>query len=140
MMRWGDTPYPTTFFPNATRLAEAKVLNLHPDRPVSVDYRLPPPLTPRSIDGQVVDARGRAAPGIDIELHDADVPHARESSPSAVGRATTDGSGRFSVTGFVGRRYVVKARNRRNGAREVSVAVPAAPPTAGRFLITMPES
>jgi hypothetical protein len=103
------TPYPTMWYPNARRVADATVIVVSNDRPQTIDFRLPEPLTAVAILGRVVDSNGAGLAEASVTLYDDDDPHAVESWKSSVAYATTDKAGHFRVTGFVGRRYHAEA-------------------------------
>lgn len=124
----GRTPYPSTWFPAGAQKADARVFDVHPERPQSVEFRLPQVLEGVTIRGRVVDASGAPRAGIRVALVDDARPKGPESQPDDVARTVTDATGEFTMSGFSGRRYhVVVQASPRFGISETSVAVPSDP-------------
>lgn len=103
----GDkTPYPPTYYPSARELSQASVITLTTGQKLTgINLNLPPPLEKITITGIVLQADGKPAAGVDVELYD------RERPPRIVPdtEVETDARGRFSIQGFKGRRYSLKA-------------------------------
>jgi len=100
------TPYSTIWYPTVERESDATIIDVRDDGTQSIEIHLPQPLTPRTIVGQVFDANGQVIPRAIVSLYDDDNPHPQTR---AVASANSDNAGRFTITGFVGRRYHVKA-------------------------------
>src|SRR3954447_22557795 len=106
-----DTPYPATWYPNASRPEEARVIEVSDDHSVSIDFRLPPRIPEVTISGRTVGPDGTPMPSVDISLIDRDAGR----SLDAVAFATSDEAGHFSIPGLVGRRYRLRGIEARQG-------------------------
>jgi protocatechuate 3,4-dioxygenase beta subunit len=100
------TPYSKTYYPSGSTPAQATVITLAEGQQLDdFDFHLPLPLTERTITGTVFLQNGKPAAGATLELYDLERP---ESSMWGI-NVETDAQGRFTVKGFKGRRYQLRA-------------------------------
>lgn len=113
----GDIPpYPRTYYPGVASRASAAVVSVEEGEQVrDLDLRLPPRLAGRVVEGLVVWADGRPAPGSYVALN---LLEENELSASAAARA--DERGRFALKVYEGLSY------------QVSAYVPGAAPNASQ--------
>ncbi len=99
-----DLPYKKTFYPFSQDQSKAEIFSLGEGQQLTgIDFRLPPPLTARTIGGTVVWPDGRPAVGAEVTLKDV------ESGRDAKWGIKTDANGHFMVSGFEGVRYKIAA-------------------------------
>jgi hypothetical protein len=104
-----DPPYPRAYYPGVKNLARAKVVSIAEGQELEVeDFRLPPKLKERTIEGVVEWPDGRPATGAYMSLEYTERKW-METSGSA------DLEGRFSIKCFEGFRYLVHADYDDNG-------------------------
>jgi hypothetical protein len=100
------SPYPTTYYPDTADRAQARVFTLERGQKLTnIDFRLPPKLAEIVFSGTVVDARGDPIAEATVDIIDQEDP--RRSLFG--GDVKTDKQGRFTLRGFVGRRYFLHA-------------------------------
>ena len=101
-----DTPYSKIYYPSGSTPAQATVITLAEGQKLDdFDFHLPPPLTERTITGTVYLQNGKPAASATLELYDLERP---DSGVWGV-NVKTDAQGRFTVKGFKGRRYQLRA-------------------------------
>ena len=99
------TPYPRTYYPGVPSRATAAVISVREGEGVrDLELRLPPRLTEREVEGFVVWADGRPAPGVNIYLS---LQEEGEITGSRSLRA--DERGRFKLKVYEGLKYSVSA-------------------------------
>jgi hypothetical protein len=117
-------PYPRTYYPGVTDRAAAQVFRLDGGQKIDdIDFRLPQPVQPTTLNGAVTNADGRAA-SAEVWLFDLDYPPEHGQVDSV--QANADGS--FTLMGAEGRRCLLFAhRNRGNEhlySRPIEVHLP----------------
>lgn len=101
-----DTPYSKLYYPSGGAPAQAAVITLAEGQQLdNHDFHLAQPLAGQTITGTVYLKNGKPAAGADLELYDLERP---ERSVWGV-NVKTDRQGRFTVKGFRGRRYQLRA-------------------------------
>jgi hypothetical protein len=130
-----EPPYPRSYYPGVKSLAQAKIIEVAEGQELEVEnFRLPPRLKERTIEGVVEWPDGRPVTGASITIEYTERKW-METSGSA------DQEGRFSFKGFEGFRYLVHADYDDNGkpmhAEPVEVFVTDDNPPL-RLLITRP--
>ncbi|MBS1820091.1 MAG: carboxypeptidase regulatory-like domain-containing protein [Acidobacteria bacterium] len=103
-----DTPYPAVWLPSATRPSDARVFDVHPDRPQTVTLTLPAPLAPLSIRGYAIGPDEQRRAGARVSLIDDDAADGGASART-VDSVETDADGTFVLSGWRGRTYHVEA-------------------------------
>jgi 5-hydroxyisourate hydrolase-like protein (transthyretin family) len=98
-----DSPYPSVWYPNAQRAADARILELSDDRTEPVEFRAPKTIPRTVVQGIVLDPTGAPALNASVLLYDSEQPR------SHVSNATTGADGRFSVPALERRRYRIQA-------------------------------
>jgi len=109
------------------------------DRPQTIVLRLPEALTTVRISGRVVDERREAVGNARVALYDDDDPHALVSWKAEVAQAASDHTGRFSLTGFSGRRYHVQATMPTFGGGRSEMVPVAMQTSTPSVTVTMPQ-
>ena len=101
-------PYARSYYPGVTDRPRAQVLHLEPGQEIeNLEFKLPPAPQPLTVTGTVIGPSGSPAKA-DVMLMDLDYPEAS----SQVDSTRTKSDGRFSLTGVVGRSYVLFAHIR----------------------------
>lgn len=104
--RDADFPYPRTYYPDASKPEAATILDLQEGQKIeNIDFLMPPPLAPRTIEGVVVWPDGRPVVGAGVSLMITEYPF----SFAWGGRAETDINGHFSVNALDGLSYWINA-------------------------------
>lgn len=100
------TPYPKLYYPAVSSPAQATVITLVEGQKFdNYDFNLPAPLAEQTITGTVYLQNEHPAAGATLELYDLERP-----GRSVWGvDAKTDAQGRFTIKGFKGRRYQLRA-------------------------------
>ncbi len=102
------TPYSKAFFPIGTDPTKAEVVEVKIGEPVKIkDIRLPAELQRIVVEGVVVSASGRPVAGADVDIYDSETPDQQVFGFSD--GVKTDVHGRFKITGFKGRTYLIRA-------------------------------
>jgi len=105
-----DSPYPRTYYPGASDLAHATIIEMGEGQKLSnYDLRLPPKLIERLIKGVVLWPDGRPAVGANVYLEEVG------TGPSLSGGVEVDQEGHFSLKGYDGVEYAVFAYTELNG-------------------------
>lgn len=126
-----SSAFPETFYPNTETSKNAKIFEVKLGSIFEeIIFRLPTKLVEKQFDGKVFWADGTLAKDVEIMLEDAEFPKIRagcdlvmtvekisdsnavSASGSFVGLgcdSKTDSSGKFTLSGFVGRNYKVQA-------------------------------
>jgi hypothetical protein len=100
------TPYAKTYFPAASTIAQAAVINLAAGQKLNgLDLRLPPPLEEVTVTRMVLTKDGKPAAEAHVALYDVERP----DEPVWKADTETDKEGLFIVKGFKGRRYRIRA-------------------------------
>jgi hypothetical protein len=110
-----DTPYPTTWYPEASKPEQATVLTVSDDRPISVDFRLPARLPSSTVTGIVVGIDGTPVSGVSVTLRDVEE---RGPTSGGVGYATSDERGRFTIAALRNRHYRIQGMVVRPGGAQ----------------------
>lgn len=105
-----STPYPVTWYANASRPELATILDVPGNRVLSVDFQLPPRIPAITISGSTLDNDGAPLANVSVTLYDADA-----TSYPEVSGTTSDANGRFTIVGLRGRRYRIDGRLLRPG-------------------------
>ena len=115
-----DDPYPPTYYPGVSDVAQAKVISLD-DRQQLINHNihLAPRLKSQFIRGRVQWPDGRPVVNAVITLVDMEYPW----EPIA-GKDESDAQGYFTVTGFKNRRYKIYAYTPADGVHEQLPAEP----------------
>ena len=99
------SPYPTFFYPNTSKRAEAEVFEIiSGDKIKNLDFRLPPALVKRKITGKVIDFEGKPVSDAFVSLRDVEF-----DDVSFTLNYKTDKTGSFTLVGFESRRYLIGA-------------------------------
>ena len=99
-------PYPRTFYPGTTNLAEAQTITITEGQIIEgYDFKLPKKLLPRKVEGIVVYRDGTPAANAMISIEESE--YAEGSMGFAPAQTKTDGS--FSITLMDGLRHLIKA-------------------------------
>ncbi len=120
-----DTPYPRTFYPGVTERSQATVIEVGlGQRITDVNIQLPPKLMEYKVSGVVVWPNGVPVAQADIHLEDVDYPGWCIDNCAM----KTDAQGRFTLRGYAGFNYQVKAgyEKRVEGSPQKMVAEPPA--------------
>ncbi len=105
-LRDTNFPYPRTFYPGTTNLAEAELITISEGQVISgYDFKLPKKLSPRKVEGIVVYPDGTPAPNAMISIQESE--YAEGSMGFSPTQTKADGS--FSITLMSGLRHLVKA-------------------------------
>jgi len=100
------TPYSKLYYPSGSAHAQATVITLAEGQKFdNYDFHLPPPLAAHTITGTVSFRNGKPAAGATLELYDLEKPDRALWGIDV----KTDTQGRFTVKGFKGRRYRLRA-------------------------------
>ena len=100
-----DPPFPRAYLPGTSDLTQARVFNISEGQEIEApDFRLPPRLVERTIEGVVVSPDGRPAVGAIVNLE------LTERRWIGLYRAVDD-QGRFSLKCFEGYRYLIHAEH-----------------------------
>ncbi len=103
-----NTPYPKTYFPAGEDVLKAKVIEITVRQKLEkFDFRLPKELERFIVEGVVFSADGKAIVGADINIYDSETPN--EMVFGFSNDIKTDAQGRFRITGFKNRRYLLHA-------------------------------
>jgi len=103
-----NTPYPKTYFPSGNDVSKAKVIEIAIGQKLeNFDFRLAKELERFVVEGVVVSADGKPIVGADINIYDSETPN--ETVFGFSHNVETDAQGRFKITGFKGRRYLLHA-------------------------------
>jgi hypothetical protein len=103
-----NTPYPKTYFPSGNDVSKAKVIEITIGQKLeNLDFRLPKELLRFVVEGVVRSANGKPIVGADLDIYDSETPKERVFGFSD--DVKTDAQGRFKITGFKGRRYLLHA-------------------------------
>lgn len=100
-----DTPYPTTWYPGALKPEQATVLTVSDERPIAVDFRLPARLPAGTVSGTTVGIDGSPVSGASVTLRDMEEPG---PTSDAVGYATSDERGHFTIATLRNRHYRIQ--------------------------------
>lgn len=104
--RDADFPFPRAYYPGVSRPAEARVFTVDEGQRIEkVDFVMPSPLEPRTIDGVVVWSDGHPMAGARVSLMITQYPF----SFSWGGSGSTDDAGRFSIKALDGLSYWINA-------------------------------
>lgn len=104
-----DPPYPRSYYPGVKNLARAKIVDVAEGQELEVeDFRLPPRLKERTIEGVVEWPDGRPVTGAYMSLEYTERQWMEISG-------SVDQEGRFSIKCFEGFRYLVHADYDDNG-------------------------
>jgi len=99
------SPYGTYFYPAAISRADAEVIEITPASPTrTLTFKLPPALREKKISGTVKWSDG--SPAKEAFIGCRDIEYDRSVSFTC---AKTDINGRFTMKGFIGRKYQVGA-------------------------------
>lgn len=132
----GETlPYPRTYYPGVTTKSQAGVISVKEGEQLrDLELRLPPRLAEYGVDGFVVWADGRPAPGVSIYVS---LQEEGELSSHASQRA--DERGRFTLKVYEGLSYQVSAYPQgATGAAPQSKWVEVPPPGAQPIKLVLP--
>jgi hypothetical protein len=103
-----NTPYRKTYFPSGNDVSSSKIIEIETGQKITnADFKLPKKLTTFVVEGFVVSNDGKPVAGADVNIYDAETP-----SDSVFGFSSdvkTDLKGRFKITGFKGRKYLLRA-------------------------------
>ena len=100
------TPYATVYYPNTPDRTQARVFTLERGQKLTkIDFHLPAKLPAIALSGIVLDAEGNPVDEAQIEIIDQEDPD--ETLFGADQK--TDKEGRFTISGFSGRRYFLRA-------------------------------
>jgi len=100
-----NTPYPRTFFPGVTSRALATAVSVKEGESLQkLVLQMPPPLTPRTVEGIVVWSDGRPATGASVYLN-----LIEEGEMTGFSSAQVDEHGRFTLKLYEGMQYKVSA-------------------------------
>lgn len=103
-----NTPFPKTYFPSASDVSKAKVIEIAVGQKLAdIDLKMPKELARFVVEGVVVSADGKPVPAAELDLYDSETPDERVFGFSD--DIKTDAQGRFRITGFKGRRYLIHA-------------------------------
>jgi 5-hydroxyisourate hydrolase-like protein (transthyretin family) len=129
------TPYPRTYYPGVTSKAQATVVSVREGEQVrELELRLLPRLAEYAVDGLVVWADGRPAPGVNVY-----VSLEEEGEPSSHTSLRADERGRFTLKVYEGLSYKVSAsRPDATGAAAQSNWVEVPPPGAQPIKLVLP--
>jgi hypothetical protein len=106
------------------------------DRVASIDFQLPRRIPEIKISGRTVGPEGMPIPGVSLSLQDPESIGGPDAS-----YATSDDTGRFSLTGLRGRRYRIKGTEVRPGGGESDlIEVTDEAVRAGELTITVKRS
>ena len=107
-----QNPYPTKWYPNATRPEDAAIITVADEASRSIEFQLPSRLPTTTLSGTTVTPDGTPITAL-VSVYDVD------SAPSdrTVASATSDRSGHFSVDVMRGRRYRIQATQFSRGAK-----------------------
>lgn len=104
--RDADFPFPRAYYPGVSRPSEAKVFRLEEGQRIEkVDFVMPSPLEPRTIEGVVVGSDGHPMAGATVALMITNYPFTFAGG----GNGVTDAAGRFSIKAFEGFSYWINA-------------------------------
>ena len=100
-----NLPYPRTYYPGVTPKAGASVIRVGEGESVrDIEFRLPPPLAERGVEGFVVWEDGRPAPGANIYLSEF-----AEGEMVSLSSSRADEHGRFTLKVYEGLTYKMSA-------------------------------
>ena len=100
------SPYPTIYYPDTADRPQARVFTLERGQKLTnIDFRLPPKLAEITFSGTVVDADGKPVAEVDVDIIDQENPNEKLFGTDV----KTDKQGRFTISGFSGRRYFLHA-------------------------------
>jgi Carboxypeptidase regulatory-like domain len=100
------TPYPTIYYPDTADRAQARVFTLERGQKLTnIDFRLPSKLTEISLSGIAVDVDGVPVAEAEVDIIDQEDPDEKLFGEDV----RTDKQGRFTIRGFIGRRYFLHA-------------------------------
>lgn len=103
-----NTPYPKTYFPSTSDAAKAKVIEIAIGQKITnIDLKMPKQLERFVVQGTVVSADGKPVANAELDLYDSETPTERVFGFSD--NVKSDAQGRFQITGFKGRRYLIHA-------------------------------
>jgi hypothetical protein len=129
-------PYPRTYYPGVTSKAQAAVVRVREGEQVrDLELRLPPRLVEYAVEGLVVWADGRPAPGANVY-----VSLEEEGEPSSHASLRADERGRFTLKVYEGLSYKVSAHlaEGATGAAAQSNWAEVPPPDAPAIKIVLP--
>ena len=107
------TPYPKTFYPFGDNLSNAKIIEIAPNQKLTgIDLKLPKSLEKFTVEGVVVSADGKPFAGADLDIYDSETPNKRVFGFGD--NIESDARGRFKITAFKGRRYLLHAFKHEN--------------------------
>lgn len=103
-----STPYPKTFYPFGGDLTNAQIVEIAPSQKLTgINLKLPKALDKFIVEGLVVSADGKPVAGADLDIYDSETPNKRVFGFGD--GIKTDSLGRFKITAFKGRRYLLHA-------------------------------
>jgi 5-hydroxyisourate hydrolase-like protein (transthyretin family) len=131
-------PYPRTYYPGVPARATASVVTVREGEWVrDLELRLPPRLAERAVEGFVVWADGRPAPGVNVHQ-----TMTEEGDLAEFKTTRADERGRFKLKIYDGQKYVVSAYTRgATGAAAQSrwVEVPPAGSPPIKLVLPLPK-
>lgn len=102
------TPYPKIYYPSGSDASKAQIIEIKTGQKLTnIDFKLPKELEKFVVEGTVLDTKGKPVSEAGINIFDAETPN--ETVFGFSSSVKTDVNGRFKITGFKGRKYLLHA-------------------------------